>query len=118
MAHEVGLLDSLGDFDDPQQQFHLVENKFRKLCEDLHISFLDVKVYEKYVLSQRTSERLYKLCIVTKLLMEHKAHTMDVLRLVQHREVVVICIFALINDFAKGDIGDTTIPLYHGIPNI
>mmetsp|Transcript_16151 Transcript_16151/g.28627 ORF Transcript_16151/g.28627 Transcript_16151/m.28627 type:complete len:357 (-) Transcript_16151:222-1292(-) len=111
MANEVGPLgginyiDNVGGFDDSQQQFHLVENKFRKLCEDLHISFLDVKVYEKYVLSQRTPERLYKLCIVTKLLMEHKAHTMDVLRLVQHREVVVICIFALINDFAKGDIG-------------
>ena len=62
-----------------------------KLCKELHISFLDQKLYDKYILAERTSSNLYKLCLLTTELLEHKSRTVTVLQLIQRREVLSCC---------------------------
>lgn len=81
----------------------LVSGRLRELVAELHIPFLDSRLYQKCT-SSKDEEALYKLCVVTKAAMEHRRRTKSLLQLIRRREVIVLCLLAVSEEYCNGEV--------------
>eukprot|EP00993_Chasmostoma_nieuportense_P001032 NODE_1948_length_1327_cov_19.635000_g1851_i0.p1 GENE.NODE_1948_length_1327_cov_19.635000_g1851_i0~~NODE_1948_length_1327_cov_19.635000_g1851_i0.p1 ORF type:complete len:382 (+),score=142.82 NODE_1948_length_1327_cov_19.635000_g1851_i0:62-1147(+) len=84
------------------EQFQIAERKFEALMKDLHMPFLDVKLYRKYFIAQKSEQNLSNLLSIIETLSTHKAHTLRLLKLIFEREQIVNVIKVMAYDYAKG----------------
>ena len=85
-----------------QEQFKTAEQKFDSLVQELHIPFLDRKLYRKYFIAQQSERNLECLLSIVDALHEHKNHTLKLLKCIFEREQVVNVIKVMASDYAKG----------------
>eukprot|EP00906_Rhabdomonas_costata_P011576 RCo016502 len=81
-----------------------VERKFDALVAELHIPFLDRKLFRKYFVTQKTEANLAKLVYIVRALAEHKAQTLTLLRLIFEREQLVGATRAVAVDLSQGKV--------------
>lgn len=86
------------------QSYHYVEQKFEAMVKELHMPFLDCKLFRKYFLSQRTEANLTSLARVVSALSQHKAQTIALLRLIFEREQLVSATKAVAGELSKGKV--------------
>eukprot|EP01012_Entosiphon_sulcatum_P024493 TRINITY_DN2964_c0_g1_i1.p1 TRINITY_DN2964_c0_g1~~TRINITY_DN2964_c0_g1_i1.p1 ORF type:complete len:414 (-),score=80.49 TRINITY_DN2964_c0_g1_i1:41-1183(-) len=100
--------DELANYDPGQrdkvlrQQYRTVEQKFDTLVRELHMPFLDVKLYRKYFIVQRSDPNLQKLLVIVDTLQQHKQQTLRLLKLIFEREQIVHVITVMAYDYSQG----------------
>ena len=84
-----------------ERRAELLERRFDGLLADVHLPFLEVRLYRKYYLSVRSEQRLNDLEKVLAAMKQHRTHTLAVLKLIHEREAVVKEITAKADEFAE-----------------
>eukprot|EP00992_Anisonema_acinus_P009972 TRINITY_DN6188_c0_g1_i2.p1 TRINITY_DN6188_c0_g1~~TRINITY_DN6188_c0_g1_i2.p1 ORF type:complete len:342 (-),score=54.71 TRINITY_DN6188_c0_g1_i2:144-1169(-) len=84
------------------EQFSVAESKFENMVIDLHIPFLDAKLFRKYFIAQKTEQNLANLQSVVSALSDHKQRTLLLLKCIFEREQIVNVIKVMAHDYAKG----------------
>eukprot|EP01006_Ploeotia_vitrea_P014740 TRINITY_DN4027_c0_g1_i1.p1 TRINITY_DN4027_c0_g1~~TRINITY_DN4027_c0_g1_i1.p1 ORF type:complete len:475 (-),score=65.22 TRINITY_DN4027_c0_g1_i1:43-1467(-) len=104
-AHADDDLDSYDPYKREQQlreQYRIAEQKFSQLVKELHVPFLDAKLYRKYFIQQKTASNLQCLLSITECLQAHKQQTLKLLKLIFEREQIVHNIKLMAFDYAQG----------------
>jgi hypothetical protein len=84
--------------------FELAERRFDSLTTELHIPFLEAKLYRKYFILVRTPQRLESLNAIIGTMEEHKKRTLRILKMIHERESVLHCIQERASEFGSGKI--------------
>lgn len=84
------------------QAYSVAERKFDSLVKDVHLSFLEVALYHKYFIEQKTEERLRCLNEVVQALHSHRLATLKLLKLIHEREEYVAQLLKKAESFAAG----------------
>jgi hypothetical protein len=84
-----------------EELYAAAERKFAALAGDVHLPFLEVKLYRKYFIQVKTEHRLDNLGELNALMQRHRLQTLRVLKLVHEREQVMARITAKALDFAE-----------------
>ncbi len=72
-----------------EHEYQAVEGRFEAIARDIHLPVLEVKLYRKYFIQQRTPHRLTQLKEVVHTMAAHRLQTLRILKTINDREVVM-----------------------------
>mmetsp|Transcript_8037 Transcript_8037/g.14327 ORF Transcript_8037/g.14327 Transcript_8037/m.14327 type:complete len:401 (-) Transcript_8037:85-1287(-) len=84
------------------ESYKVQERKFENLVKELHMPFLDCKLYRKYFIATKNEQNLTNLLSIVDTLSEHKNSTLLLLKFIFEREQIVNVIKVMAYDYAKG----------------
>ena len=85
----MGSLSADTTYEHIQSQYDTAERVSQKLGRELHLPFLEMKLYTKFFISARDKEHLQATLLIVNTMLEHKRLTLKVLGLIQAREEVL-----------------------------
>lgn len=109
VSQQKQLLATSQSSDPISADYIVLGTRFRRLVEETHLPFLEIKLYEKYFLEPRLPERIEGFKTIIQKLEDHRAQTVRVLALCSERELIVNKMFQVIESYKKREM--TTLQL-------
>eukprot|EP01064_Diplonema_japonicum_P002998 TRINITY_DN11970_c0_g1_i1.p1 TRINITY_DN11970_c0_g1~~TRINITY_DN11970_c0_g1_i1.p1 ORF type:complete len:303 (+),score=99.24 TRINITY_DN11970_c0_g1_i1:733-1641(+) len=72
-----------------ERQFDIAEKTINKLSKELHLPFLEIKLYKRFFVDLRDKEHLNATLLIMNTMLEHKRSTLLVLEAIEEREKVL-----------------------------